>query len=560
MKPLGRAGRLTLAAVLAVKLLFLVTYPINISGDGATYYQMMRYRLSNLAHASGYPWLVTLPLAGPRALLKATIGRLTGGERRPDAAGTTTAHRKAMRVPGLYVSIANHLLDALAVMCLFLVLREAISVPAAVLGALVYGLDPWNVQWATLTRPEQVQSNVLVLLLGAVYLAYRLGDGRRKALAWAAAGVLFVLGVLVKYNALFLLPLPALALLLDARPWRARAGYAAAATGAGLAFYWAFIVLFHAPTTGTYDLAYARGHNLFVRLERNPTPLYDPDNGLASRKLAILVRELPPEPVACCGATLFAHLDFVPPEERRPHRERFLPLLATRDAAEVERWWMAVRDRPAGKQTSIHYYIGLAEADRLLSEVFFETVRARPAAYLAGSWRFFVNAFSASPDVLVPVVTTALGVEPPLDVLARPDAARPLGLGFVRLPPDARSRVLGYDKSAAVWRPGAYLVTGALAVTRVPTLLLWLLAAAGAALAIASGGEGAADPPVARWGPALLVALLVVFIAAWSLVFDFRNKDLRLVQPLLTMLATLGVYQTVRLLRRAVAPASRAWS
>jgi len=65
----GKPFWITLVFVCLVKLLFVVTYPLNVSGDGFTYFRMIATRSSNLAHAGGYPFLVGLPLAIPRAVL-----------------------------------------------------------------------------------------------------------------------------------------------------------------------------------------------------------------------------------------------------------------------------------------------------------------------------------------------------------------------------------------------------------------------------------------------------------------------------------------------------------
>jgi hypothetical protein len=573
MRAPGKPFWFALATVLAMKLLFLTTYPLNVSGDGFTYFRMIATGSSNLAHASGYPFLVGLPLAIPRTVLAALRPQgsalLVPEEARPAAPSAppalarTDLEMKQALLPILtsYVGLANHLLDALSIVALFFLLRAVFSVTTAVVGALLYGLNPWNVQWATLSRPEQVQSNLLVLTLAALYWAHRTLSPARKRLGYAVAGALFILCVLAKFNALLFVLLPAVALATDPSPWRERIRLAGISLVTGAVVYGGFLVGYHAPSTGTYDLSYARGHNLLVRLQRNPVPLFSPENGIASKKLAILTRVLPPEAPSCCGLTLFSHADWVPPEERRPHRERYLALLRSRDAALVQRLYTAVKERPEGQWNAIHYYLGLKEGDGLLREVFYEGVRARPGTYLAGAWQFFREAFVERPEVLVPVVDPRLGADPPLNVLADARNLEPLRFGFVRLATsDYRSRELDYKGSPAIWLPGATVVSYALWITRLPMLLAWLIIGAGVLQALLDGRGSGADPSVARWGPPVLLGTLLVYLGGWSLLFDIRNKDMRLVQPLLDMLVVVGLWRIGEGIRRVAAGNSRAWS
>ncbi len=227
----------------------------------------------------------------------------------------------------------------------------------------------------------------------------------------------------------------------------------------------------------------------------------------------------------------------------------------------MERVYATVRDRPAGEWASIYYYLGLKEGDELLTRVFFEGVSAQPGAYLAGAWRFFLDIFIERQEVLVPVVDPQLGADPPLNVLADPRNLERLRFGFVRIATsEYRSRELDYKGSPAIWLPGARIVSSALGVTGVPTFLLWVVMGAGAVLALLERGDGGRDPQAARWGPALLLVSLLVFIAAWSLLFTVRNKDVRLVQPLFDALVAVGLWRIGEWIRRGAAAMSRASS
>jgi len=72
-------------------------------------------------------------------------------------------------------------------------------------------------------------------------------------------------------------------------------------------------------------------------------------------------------------------------------------------------------------------------------------------------------------------------------------------------------------------------------------------------------GTGA-DPGSARWGPLLVLAIMLAYFAGWSLLFNIRNKDVRLVQPLFDGLVAVGLWRIGEWIRRGAAAMSRAWS
>ncbi len=52
---------ITFLIILIFRLVFMVTYPLNVAGDGDAYFRMIGYGRSHLIHASGYPFIFGLP-------------------------------------------------------------------------------------------------------------------------------------------------------------------------------------------------------------------------------------------------------------------------------------------------------------------------------------------------------------------------------------------------------------------------------------------------------------------------------------------------------------------
>ena len=53
---------------------------------------------------------------------------------------------------------------------------------------------------------------------------------------------------------------------------------------------------------------------------------------------------------------------------------------------------------------------------------------------------------------------------------------------------------------------------------------------------------------------------MLAYFAGWSLLFNIRNKDVRLVQPLFDGLVAVGLWRIGEWIRRGAAAMSRAWS
>ena len=165
---------LTWGLLLAIRAVFLVTYPLNnLGGDtGNYYYEMMLAGRSNLVFAPGYPVLLSPVPAAARAL-----GPLS-------EAATATL-----------VLVTQHAIDLAVLALVFRAVRQQHGPGVAVGAALLCGLDPFVMSTASCAYPEWLQGDLiaLMLVLGTIGMTttrppvrWLAAAGMGLAAAWAA--------------------------------------------------------------------------------------------------------------------------------------------------------------------------------------------------------------------------------------------------------------------------------------------------------------------------------------------------------------------------------------
>ncbi len=564
MTRLGRYFWIPFSLALLLKLLVTVTYPLNVSGDGANYLKMIATGWSSLLHAPGYPFLVGAPLFLRRLLV--TGHAILPPDRPPptDSEGAANAPstedeprgaRAGQRVLlAYYVYAMNHAIAALALLCLFLLARAIFSPAPGALAVLLYGLNPWAQTWSTMSRPEQAQGDLLIITL---YLAYRARaeDGLNRKRAWyAAAAAVFALGFLVKFNGLPFAVVLGASLLFERGTPGERLVNAAAALGAATAVILIFVVGYQLPVTGSWRLNSGRGIYYLYPLRNDFGRLVGPENGMASKLYLALARLLPPNVPYCC-ANFFTRVDWVPAEQRRPYLERYGALLQSRDPLLIDQLYETAKRSPAPPTEEpsffpLYYYLGLAEADRLLQEVYLETVRTHPAVFAHMILSNTLNGFVVRYDPVVPLAHDRMVFD------LRPETGWviPVGLGFVRLKDNApTSRVFGYKHAAFFWMPGVQIVSRlSQAFAAVPPFAIWTLIAVGIAAALR---RPLSDPIASRAAPALLLVGVVLFFLVSGILIEPRPKELRLIQPVLDLLTAVGCFDAWKILVSASARA-----
>ncbi len=515
-----RALPAPLLAVVLVRALFLLTYPLNLmKTDGRDYLDMLVTGAPSLIHAPGYPFLIGLPFRNP-------FGRL---------------------LVELHPAVFHYLLcasqHAVAVVCLALAWRVAAEVfgrlPAA-LFVLAYGLSYQALDVTSASTPEWLQGSLVMLEVVLLYRAWQ-AEGRRKLLLWAVAGLVFGWLYLVKFNSVAMGWIPAAAAVAEVRRSRRAVVGVALAGLVAVATYGVFLAAVHRPATGSWAITLDKSWVLLDRLRFfAPDDTMSPATGEATARLLALNSVLPwPEDMRA-----WRHVDFVPPDVRAPYRARWGYLL-TADRAEVGAVLAGVTvPRPYDFKRAflpVATWIGLDESNDLGVAVFLEHVRAYPGRYLASVGQLTWRALTVPKEHWM----YPLGLD-------RSDG-RPLAAGFLRLPAGRRPGVEYRFLEPVVWLPGVRLFTLLYRLQRLPppVLVSLLIAAGAAAVAVGCWRRRRLD----RAGAWYLVgaAGVLAFVVFSNMVFHFRWKEVHPVLPVVCALLGASV-------GRLVAPGVTAWA
>jgi hypothetical protein len=497
--------------MVVVRTLFIVTYPLNdLAGDTSTYLAMIARWRSSLVHAGGYPFLFGLVLS-PFSAFPTTFSYLVLG--------------------------LSHLIDLLATVVLFAVAAEIFGAAVAAAAALLYGLDVFGLSVTSAAYPEWLQGALLVVTLGAIYRAWRRPEMARRW--YTVAGVLFALGVLVKFNTIFFAIVVLVPLLASAAGWRARLGHVAAAAGGGVAVVMAYLALFHYPSTGTTALTHDKAWVFSLKIREL---LHDkpprPEWGINTKRWLVFGGLLPQGSMGA-GPGMFAHVDAVPAHVREPCRQRYNFVLSADEDTLNE----LLRRHPLPADyglrfswTPIARCLGLAEADDLAAKVLVEVVAANAGDYLR----------RVAEQTVATVGRFPARVQVPLTDRLNQYATTTVSGGFVVYDPAARLQVrtLYLSGSGRLWRPGIELFTAIdkLMPPRPLALALMVVAVGVATWRIGWRGDLSPDTVVSI----LLAVLILAFAVGANMALVFRWKEFRVLLPLVSLLFAVGAAELLR--------------
>lgn len=509
----SRAGRsmflpwAAFALVALVHLLFIKTYPLNnLGGDAPGYYWMLTNRLSNLCAAPGYPFLGGLPLS------IASIQQFC------------LSHELGFRSALL---VTQHLFDLLCLGIFMIVIARVYNRLTAAITVFIAGMSVQGMAVTSATYPEWMQADFLMLTLSAALLARSAEGTARKAFWYAAAFGAFTWAYLVKFNAAIIFPILLLALLCERVSWRQRARIFAIAAAFAFVNYAAFIVCFHRPKTGTYDLSYDHSWVLMARLNDAYKGKLPYPQGIATKRWLALSGVLPPNyGVASLGPFVSLEPIYVSKPDRLKYRAVATQILTTKDEALLDR---IIREHPLPpgfalniSSVPVSWYVGLKESDDLGIKVFWESVLHHPREFI---WSTAGNTRLALRDAPVePLFATTD------NLAAFTQKVIPVG-SHLRLVQGVAPYRYG---DALVWKPGLQLFSPSVALsvmTYKPLLALIFL-----------GFLGAVSLGVFRgWSYRAVVSLVLTvtfgaFIVFSAALLEFRWKEARFALPLLALL------------------------
>ncbi|HYJ07311.1 MAG TPA: hypothetical protein VEX43_19435 [Chthoniobacterales bacterium] len=503
-----------ICAVVFVRVVYVLSYPLIIEGDGETYYALLLESRAHLLHATGYVFF-SLPIL--------LLANLLGTE------------------PANLLGYFQHALSAAAVTVLYLALKRIVPRWISFLICLPLGIDAQLVAAAGTTRPEFLQADILILVISSAVFGLTSASQRAKTLFYLGAGVLGVAGYLTKYNFLPALAFCLVPLFDGELQWKSRFWMLGKACLGGMVLFVVFIATFHYPTTGSFQLNLEHGWIHILKLKEADIPLL-PTNGIATQKYIVLSDSLP---AMGAGPGPWKKIDEVPDAVRAPFRQKWSALLATNDAGSV-REALAASEKGGtayhhpNSFMPIYYYLGLKEGEKLLRAVFLEGVRGYSGRYFSNVRKSLIQSAVFS-NVYLPYQPIPGVYQPsPLFKWARPPflSAR---AGFYK----AVDWAVATPEQLAtladqIWYPGARLFSFLSFIKYIPTSCLWIVMLAGFVLLPVF---------VARHRRLRLAETLFILVALAlfgemifaAALFVFRSKELVLCQPLIYLMMGLSL-------------------
>jgi hypothetical protein len=503
--------------IITGRIIFVVTYPLNnLGGDTSNYFDMLTRGKSSLVHAGGYPFLFGLPLQNPMSQ------RLISD------------HQQAFTY---LLLLAQHAIDVAIIAIMFVVLYSIYSRWAAVLAALTYGLSFFSMSWTSYVYPEWLQGGLLVLSFCAAYFALRAARPRRKMVLYSLTGAFFTWSVLVKFNSMLMAPLFLAVFVAETSAFKKRVLYALIAGAFGLASVLVFLLLYHYPTTGTFELTMDRAWLLMSKLEMGSVRL-SIENGINSKRWLALSGVLPNNYLIMAGPGLFSHIDAVPPEVRSPYREKYLYLFEA-DETTLD---AVIRDHPLPKDFDlgysslpIAYYIGLEEAERLGTKVFLEAIWANRSTVIADMLKKSISGLSDLGRETMPTWQNMSGL--------RQVETLPNGFARFELVRGDYYNFHYWSKRPILWAPGVSLFSllSGVSITPIIPLALGILATLSAVMTLVVERR----LTMQRIIPVLLFLQLVLFVLGSNFLYLFRDKEYRFTLPLFCILLAVGLARAV---------------
>ncbi len=350
--------------VILLKLLFLIAYPLNISGDGYNYYvKMFLPGRGFLVHADGYPFW------GGMFLHNFMYFSLTNPVRFE-----------------FVVSTGQHLFDLFCLIIFYFCIKEYLGQGVAVISLYFCGLSTFYLQNVSMFTPVWFQGDLWMLFLVLIFLYARCLDRNKKALFLGLSVIVFFLAYLVRYNSMLIAFFYAPILFVEMKRRNLTVFFTGLLGGAGVSIFIfiAYLYGFHYPTTGTTDLHYDSGWVLVHRVNS----FVSISNGINSKRMFALNGVLPDKyNFEEHFIDMWRHVDEVPQDERQPYRDIYHSVMRM-DESELDKFIEVNPLRKTENYVSyvlrVQYYVGLKEGDDLGKAIAYEAARSNISEYIKG--------------------------------------------------------------------------------------------------------------------------------------------------------------------------------
>jgi hypothetical protein len=500
--------------ILAFRVFFVLTYPLDTCSDAGTYYLLMQNGMSSLAHATGYPYLMHF----------FSVFLLTKTD----------------------LLIFQHFIDFGTQLLLMILLKKRFGLIAAITAGLFYGLELRTINWVSRSTPEWLEGVFFALAFVGAMEAFFAERPVKKISLYLLSAWLFTLSILVKFLTVVMLPVYLILFILEGKKeWKARWLCLSTMCLIFIIQLTCFIYFYHFPSTGTKALTYDVGWILNEKIRSFlPVRHHFFESGPWSKRYGILISEMPGKSSDINIHELYRHVDSVPRSIRKPYRERYqeLSVKSDRDLQYIIDKNHYIKDLDHFFLVS-NYHLGLSETDDLLKKVFLETVVSYPREYLLNVLKGIKESFVIETSYYIAIIHSPLSSnqDHPLQ-LNKNDIIQNLPWGYALY--NVSSRILcSYDEPVFL-KLGLQFFTSWGEFVYIPTIIKWLLIVLAMVLVCIDYRK------VKKLEPAILylsMGLLVIFlfISLSNLIFTFRDKELQACQHLMCILIGISVSSIV---------------
>ncbi len=347
-----------LVIAIVLQVIFAAGYPLNAGrSDNTPYLQMILSGSSNLILAPGYGFV-----------LNRIVMRIAGAP-----------------IPGVFsdiqflqsVQLAQNMIHlSLFLLAVFLLWRLT---NAAVASIFVLGNSLYVGFWGGLNSasPEWLQGDLLILSLLLAATAARQKTFPRILVLGTLTGLVFSLAFLVKFNSLVLIFGLIAIFVCSGLNFKKIAAGVAAATISALAFVSFFSISYHEPRTGTTTLNYATSWNLTSSMDAQYLAGDNEDLGIEALRWKALIQWLPTG-----SAFAYPTIDTGAYPDVKEQSLSFWNDIMAMNRDQLIEITNAGEFKPEYSHFSqpapIYWNVGLAEAEKLGRDVFFEYLLDNP--------------------------------------------------------------------------------------------------------------------------------------------------------------------------------------